>query len=108
MLSATLRSTPDGKSALGGYTSTSLAVKSVSRAFEDPHNFTMRRPVTSVSFVSGAVWNTSTSFRDERGFTSEHSQKSSLQRWSAAPWNMSVPCDETFPPKVGTGFLGSN
>ena len=81
MLSATLRSTPAGKSAFGGYTSTNLAVKSVSSAFEDAQSFTMRRPVTPMSFVSGGVWNTGTSFRAARGFVSEHSQKSSRHRW---------------------------
>ncbi len=81
----------DRKVGVGGDPSTSLAVKSVSRAFDAAHSFTMSRPVTSVSPVSGAVWNTSTSFRAECGFVSEHSLKLSRHRWSAAPWNMSVP-----------------
>ena len=29
------------------------------------------------------------------------------QRWSAAPWVESAPCEEMFPPSVGTGLRGS-
>src|ERR1035437_150702 len=108
MLSAMLRSTPAGKSLLGGYTSISFAVKSVSGALEAAHSLTISLPVTSRPAVNGGVWKTSTSLRAESGLASEHSQKPVRQRWSAAPWNISVPWEETFPPSVGTGFRGSN
>src|ERR1700761_70948 len=103
-----LRSTPPGKPALGGYTSISFAVKSVSYEFEEAQSFTIKRPVTSTSVLRRGVWKTSTSLRADSGFESLHSQKSGRHRWSAAPWNIRAPWDETFPPKVGTGLWGSN
>ena len=108
MLSATFKSTPAGKSELGGYTSTSLAVKSVSGALDDAQSFTISRPVTSTFLPSGAVSNTSTSLRAESGRSSSHIQKSLRQRCSAAPANIRTPFDEMLPPSVGTGRLGSN
>ena len=74
----------------------SLAVKSVSGESEAAHSFTISRPVTSTSFVKGGVWNTRMSLRAERGLESWHSQNLVLHRWSVAPWNISVPCDEHF------------
>ena len=86
----------------------SLAVKSVSGALEAAHSLTIEPAGDLESAASGGVWKTRTSLRAESGLVSVHSQKSVRQRWSAAPWNISVPCDETFPPKVGTGLRGSN
>ena len=74
MLSPMLRSTPAGKSRLGGYTSINFAVKSVSTAFELAHSFTTSLPVTSTSRSRGGVWNTTTSCLAERGNVSLHIQ----------------------------------
>ncbi len=42
-------------------------MKSVSGAFDDAHNFTINRPVTSTSWFRGSVWTIRTSFRAESG-----------------------------------------
>src|SRR6266487_2551604 len=87
MPSQTFRARPSG------HTSTSLAVKSVSRAELAAHSSSATGPVTSRSCSSGAEVNTSTSLRRSTG------------RWSKIPG--SRPYGERQPPRVGTGSRGS-
>jgi hypothetical protein len=67
MLSVRFSAYPCGYHALGGETSISLAVKSVSTAEVATHRRTSMGPVTSVGSHRGSVWNTSTSGREPSG-----------------------------------------
>ncbi len=62
-----LRSKPEGKSALGGYTSTSFTVKSVSTASDDAYSVAVMGPTTVTASARGSVWNTTTSLRADSG-----------------------------------------
>src|ERR1022692_2189954 len=79
-----------------GNTSTSLAVKSVSRAEVAAYNTTRTGPMTSTSLRRGAVVYTSTS------------RRCSTARWSFGPQGNTFGLQQAAPPAVGTGSCGSN
>src|ERR1022692_2658927 len=79
-----------------GNTSTSLAVKSVSRAEVAAYNTTRTGPMTSTSLRRGAVVYTSTS------------RRCSTARGSFGPQGNTFGLQQAAPPAVGTGSCGSN
>src|ERR1035441_139672 len=78
-----------------GNTSTSLAVKSVSRAEVAAYNTTRTGPMTSTSLRRGAVVYTSTS------------RRCSTARWSFGPQGNTFGLQQAAPPAVGDDAAGA-